>query len=454
MNSKKHLRKNIIISIFAVFILIIFTSTSFATETVNLNSKAAILVDNDSGKILYGKNENEKVYPASTTKVLTAILALEKLDLTSSVVVSKEAVNLPYGSSNAALKQGEVISVKDLLYGLMLRSGNDCANVLAEAVSGSIDNFVELMNDKLKQLGCTNSHFANAHGYHDDNHYTTPSDMMKILSYAIKNDNFVKIISTTLYTIEKTNKTDSKRIYQNTNRLILTKDDSYLSRYYEYCIGGKTGYTDEAGRTLVAYAKNGEKNLLIGIFNAPVLGSKDLRYTDAITLFDYGFNNFEKIKLIDKKDYVFSYTNNEKKLVYTYSLPNDIYALSLSGDNTPLNITYDINLNYDELNKYNDTSTHFENQAIGTITMNFTQNNSTFSNSFDLTLNNVALCKQLSSDTYKSIKIITICIVSIFVLFVLLKLSTRLGKRKKSTKSISTNGRKKNTNYVSRRIQK
>ena len=275
MNDNKCLQKGIIKLFSMLFIFVIFASNIFAAKNIELYSKAAILVDNDSGKILYGKNENERVYPASTTKVLTAILALEKLDLTSSVVVSKAAVNLPYGSSNAALKQGEVISVKDLLYGLMLKSGNDCANVLAEAVSGSIDSFVELMNNKLKELGCDNSHFANAHGYHEDDHYTTPIDMMKILSYAIKNENFVKLISTSSYTIGKTNKTDTERVYQNTNRLILTKDDSYLSRYYEYCIGGKTGYTDEAGRTLVAYAKKGDKNLIIGF------GIKDLVVVDA-----------------------------------------------------------------------------------------------------------------------------------------------------------------------------
>ena len=125
MNDNKCLRKGIIKLFSILFIFVIFASNIFAAENVELYSKAAILVDNDSGKILYGKNENERVYPASTTKVLTAILALEKLDLNSSVVVSKEAVNLPYGSSNAALKQGEVISVKDLLYGLMLKSGND-----------------------------------------------------------------------------------------------------------------------------------------------------------------------------------------------------------------------------------------------------------------------------------------------------------------------------------------
>ena len=454
MNDNKCLQKGIIKLFSMLFIFVIFASNIFAAKNIELYSKAAILVDNDSGKILYGKNENERVYPASTTKVLTAILALEKLDLTSSVVVSKAAVNLPYGSSNAALKQGEVISVKDLLYGLMLKSGNDCANVLAEAVSGSIDSFVELMNNKLKELGCDNSHFANAHGYHEDDHYTTPIDMMKILSYAIKNENFVKLISTSSYTIGKTNKTDTERVYQNTNRLILTKDDSYLSRYYEYCIGGKTGYTDEAGRTLVAYAKKGDKNLIIGVFNAPASGSKDLRYTDAIALFDYGLDNFEKTKLIDKKDYVFSYTNNETNLIYTYGISEDIYALSLADNNEPLTINYNIKLNYEEINKYNDTSTDFENQVIGTITINFVQNSETYSKAFDLKISNISKSKQLAYNNLNNIiKNVSIGIIIIFVLFILLKLSTKLSKSKKSTKN-SIGNKRENVKYVSRRIRR
>ena len=259
---------------FAKKVLLIFciilscSSVLYANEELAIYSKNVILVDNDSGKVLFGKGENDRIYPASTTKVLTAILALENLDLSSSTVITKTAADLPYGSSNAALKPGEVMSIKDLLYAMMLVSGNDCANALGEAVSGSIDKFVTLMNDKLKEIECSNTHFSNAHGYHDINHYSTPADMMKILSYALKNEEFLEIFSAKEYVIDKTNKTETKREYINTNRLMLTKEDSYLSRYYEYCVGGKTGYTDEAGRCLVAYGKKDNKNIILGIFNA------------------------------------------------------------------------------------------------------------------------------------------------------------------------------------------
>jgi len=418
--------------VISLFIMAMYISNIYATTIPSLYCKNAILIDNDSGKVLYENGQNARVYPASTTKVLTAILALENLDLNSSTVVTETAIDLPYGSSNAALKHGEVMSIKDLLYALMLQSGNDAANVLAEAVSGSIDKFVVLMNEKLSELGCNNSHFANAHGYHDDNHYTTPSDMMKILSYAIKNEKFVEIFSTASYTIEPTNKTNTQRKYQNTNRLMLTKEDSYLSRYYEYCIGGKTGYTDEAGRTLVAYSKKGDKNLILGVFNSNPSGITDLRYTDAINLFEYGFNNFEKTQLLDESNYSFSYTDNDKKLVYNYSMAEDVFALSNAEETSePLVVNYSVNINYIKLEQYDITSENYKNQVVGSIKMSFRQNASTYDKEFDLILDDISELPATTSEHISNIlnKILIIFVI-IFVLFILLKILTTLSKKK------------------------
>lgn len=211
----------------------------FANESFTINSKAAVAMDADSSVILYNKDMNKKVYPASTTKILTAILAIENLDLNKSVVVSKTAISIPWDSSSVYLKEGEIITINDLLYCLLLNSGNDAANVLAEAVSGSIPKFVELMNLKAEELGCTNTHFNNAHGYSDDKHYTTALDMAKIFNYCIKNKIFTNIISTKSYIVNETNITNEKRYLNNTNRLILKKEDSVHARYYEYCIGRK-----------------------------------------------------------------------------------------------------------------------------------------------------------------------------------------------------------------------
>ena len=452
------------IKFITIFILCVMCiSNIYGSSVPSLYSQNAILVDNDSGKILYENGKDDKVYPASTTKVLTAMLVLENIDINSSTVVSETAIELPYGSSNAALKQGEVMSIKDLLYAMMLKSGNDAANVLAEAVSGSIDEFVVLMNNKLTELGCNNSHFTNAHGYHNDNHYTTPSDMMKLLSYAIKNEQFVEIFSTSSYTIDATNKTNSKREYQNTNRLILTKSDSYLSRYYEYCIGGKTGYTDEAGRTLVAYAKKDDKNLILGIFNASPAGSTDLRYTDAINLFEYGFNNFEKTELLNKDNYSFSYTDSDKNLIYNYSITEDIFALSsIDQASEPLVIDYTINLDYNKLTQYDITSEDYKNQVIGSIKISFRQNLSTYDKSFDLVLNDITeVPVTFSKNISRILRNILIVILIIFILFILLKISTKLSKKSKNNRlnrsySINRyNSKTKNkTTYKSRRTLK
>ncbi len=450
MNKKITLK---LLTILLFFILCF--SNIFADNVPNLNCKSAIIVDNDSGKLLFGVNENEKIYPASTTKVLTAILALENLDINSSTVVSQKAIDIPYDSSNAALRQGEVMTIKDLLYALMLKSGNDSANALAEAVSGDIDKFVVLMNQKAKDLGCTNTNFTNTHGYHDDNHYTTPSDMMKILSYAIENETFVNIFSTKEYVIEPTNKTSSKRTYDNTNRLILTKEDSYLSRFYEYCIGGKTGYTEEAGRTLVAYGKKDDKDLIIGVFNASASGREDVRYTDAINLFEYGFNNFSKYKILDKKDYSFSYVNYDNDIIYNYSLSEDIYTLVNDTDADELvTINYDVKLDYDKLNKYDINTSDYENQVVGKIKIDFRQNLSTYDKEYDLVLTGMEKIPFLSrKSTQKLLINIIYIIISIFVVILILKILIKMGRKKKKSK-IPTNYEKGNVKYKSRRKRK
>ena len=179
--------KYIFIFCLIIFNFIFFKSEIFASEEPNIYSNYAIVVDANSGNILYSKGAFEKVYPASTTKILTAILTIENCNLEEPFVVSSEALeSIPYDSSVMGLEVGEIYKIKDLLYGLMLSSGNDAANVLGEAVSGDISSFVELMNNKAKEIGCLNTHFTNAHGYHDDNHYTTPYDMVKIMLYCLK----------------------------------------------------------------------------------------------------------------------------------------------------------------------------------------------------------------------------------------------------------------------------
>lgn len=418
---------------------------------INIYSRASILVDSDTGDVLYSKNSDSKVYPASTTKILTAILVIEKLDLNSTVVVSETAVKIPAGSSNAALKTGEVISVKDLLYCLMLKSGNDSANVLAEAVSGTVPNFILLMNQKVKDLGLIDTNFTNAHGFHDNNHYTTATDMMKILKYAITKDTFKTICETKEYTIEPTNLTAEKRVYQNTNRLILTKEDSYLSDYYQYCLGGKTGFTDEAGRTLVAFGKKGDRNLILGTFDVMDVGKDDGRYVDAISLFEYGFNNFTKILGIKKDDFKFQYIDKNNGYKYILGIKEDVYfnAKVIKDKNgVEINSMFSMNTanNIDEtlLNKYTYDTTATDNcQVVGSLNLTFNQNSQLISKNVDLVLLEkikLGIINSISTNVWPSFKniVFTILVVLsiIFIFLILLIIRNNVNKKIRASRKL------------------
>ena len=404
------------------FLFVLFACASFnilyANTNISVSSKSAVAMDLDSGIVLYSKNLNQKVYPASTTKILTAILAIENLDLNKSVTVSKTALEIPWDSSSIYLKKGEILTVEELLYGLLLNSGNDAANVLAEAVAHDIPSFVEIMNKKVKEIGCTNTHFNNAHGYSDDNHYTTALDMAKILSYCVKNDTFVKIFSTKSYIINETNKTKEKRYLSNTNRLIQTKEDSQYARYYKYCIGGKTGYTDEAGRTLVTYAKKDSKNIIVTIFGASSNSYVDVRYTDAINLFEYSFNNFEKVLVAESKNFNYNYINMNKRLKYNVMLKDDLEILAKSNADIK-ELSYNINIYDNKLNNYNIDS-QINDEIVGKISFNITLNDETSAYSFDkpLYLNKIDEYTYISTDeVVNKIELILItCIISIVII--------------------------------------
>jgi len=407
-------------------------SSVYANDNINIHSKAAIAMDAESSIVLYGKEINKKIYPASTTKILTAILAIENLDLNKSVVVSKTAIDVPWDSSTVYLKKGEIITINDLLYCLLLNSGNDAANVLAEAVSGDIASFVKLMNLKLKELGCTNTHFNNAHGYSDDNHYSTALDMAKIFRYCIQNETFVKIISSKSYTVEETNKTNTKRHLKNTNRLILKKEDSVHSRYYEYCIGGKTGYTDEAGRTLVTFAQKEGKTVIATIFGASSSGTKDVRYTDAINLFEYSFSNFSKNTVAKKEDFNFNYINTDKRLNYSIGFKQDLVVM-LKNNSTP-NINYTITIDETYLKDLNENN--FKEYPAGIITFNIaTDNGNNYIIVQDLYLNNI---QKYNIITQKNL----LPIISIIMVLLVIVIITICIITKKSTKNPNNRSRK------------
>ncbi len=290
--------------IFSLLILLILLlgRISFAEEPA-IASTAALLVETSTGKILYEKNAYEKMYPASTTKVMTAILVLENCNLNEMATVSHNAIySLPSGYVNANLQKGEEISVKDLMYALMVKSANDAAIVLAEHIGGSVEGFADRMNQKAVELGCKNTHFVNPNGIHNENHYSTAYDLYLMASYAMKNETFRRYVSTTSYTLPATN------LYPTTDRICVTTNDMMRSKskyYNENVIGIKTGYTTEAKNCLIAGAQQNNIELISVVLhsgtNAEGLSE---RYLDTNALFNYGFENFAFSDILKKNDIV------------------------------------------------------------------------------------------------------------------------------------------------------
>lgn len=254
-----------------------------------------------TGKILYEKNAREKRYPASTTKIMTAILALEHRSLTDTLAVSYDAIStVPAGYSHANLQLDEVLTMEQLLNVLLIPSANDAANVIAEDIAGSVESFASMMNTKAREIGCENTNFVNPNGVHNENHYSTAYDLALIGRYAMKNDIFRKIVSTVRYTLPTTNKYDKEnRAFVNTNRLVNEKS----GQYYKYTTGIKTGYTDAAGNCIVASAKKDDMELICVIMGAGSdLTTDTNKFDDCISLFNYGFGNYKYETLCNAND--------------------------------------------------------------------------------------------------------------------------------------------------------
>lgn len=291
-----------------LFTILALTSTfSFASDNeLSLYSEAAVLMDSNTGTILYEKNGKERMYPASTTKIMTAILAIENCDLNDIATVSYDAVmSVPSGYSNAALQIGEELTVGQLLEVLLVHSANDAANVLAEHVGGSVESFATMMNTKANELGCTGTHFTNPSGKHDDNHYTTAYDLALITQYCMKNSTFRSIVSKSSCTIAATNKYE-QRHFNNTNELVIPNNTKRADNYYyQYAIGVKTGYTKEAKNCLISASNKDDFELISVVLGAgPTEIGLSGRNIDSINLLNYGYDNYTIKKLKDKGDII------------------------------------------------------------------------------------------------------------------------------------------------------
>lgn len=268
-------------------------------EYPEIFAQTGVVIDATTGVVLYNKNMNDKMYPASITKILTALVALENSSLDEQVTFSHDAVySLEYADANIGMKEGEILSMNDALHGLLLASANETANAIAEHVGGSIDKFADMMNERAKEAGAVNSHFANPSGLFDENHYTTPYDMAMITKDAIKNQKFLDIEKDTTYTIGATNLTPDSRYLTNRHKMLLKNNPVY----YEGVLGGKTGYLDEAGNTLVTFAKRDNMTLISVIMKSDTSHV----YEDTTKLLDYGFNNF-KLENIAENEKAFSF---------------------------------------------------------------------------------------------------------------------------------------------------
>lgn len=307
MNMKfKTIKKSAFILLILLNLIFSFTSVSYAyvewPGNVTTMSEGAILIDSDSGAVLYGKNIHEHYFPASITKILTALIVIENCNLDDVVTFSKNAVyNVEAGSSSAGIDAGDTLTVRECLYAMLLQSANEAANALAEHTAGSIEEFSNLMNQKAQALGCTDSHFVNPSGLNNPEHYTSAYDYALISREAFKNSSLTEICSATYYNLPPTIRVPTGQTIYNHHGMIRKNSGNY----YQYVICGKTGYTTLAGNTLVTYARNDQMGLI-----TVVLNGNQTHYSDTRALLEFGFANFKNIKLASTESELSKFKSN------------------------------------------------------------------------------------------------------------------------------------------------
>lgn len=363
-----------LVSVFGQAFAFSLTNTYGATVSLpkapDIVGECAILIEPNTGTVLYEKDPNKKMYPASITKIMTALLTLEHCDMNETVVYSKKNIeSLTAEDSNIQCKVGEKMKVKDCLYALMLSSANEAATALAEHISGNTEEFAKLMNARAKKAGAKNTHFANPNGLHNENHYVTAYDMAMIMKDAIKYPAFLDIIHSTTYTIPANNKrTEPFTSYQRHMMIYPT------SQYYDAdVIGGKTGYTDQAGKTLVTYAKRGDVSLISVVLKS----NGDVVFEDTKKLLDYGFDNFTYVN-VSENDTKFN-SDSSNTLVSPFSKTNA--SISVDKDASillPNGVKFDdldTEVNYKLTDSSFATITYrYNGMVLGSVPLRYTNN--------------------------------------------------------------------------------
>lgn len=308
---------------FLIFLLIIASTLAFGIDALDLSAKHAVLIECESGDIIFEKNADSCAPMASTTKVMTALVAIENGQLDKIVTIPEQATGVE--GSSIYLHTGERLSLHDLLYALLLESANDAATAIAIEIGGSIEGFAQLMNDKATSLGLTNTHFTNPHGLDSSEHYTSAHDLALLCSYAMRNPKFCEIVSSTRMVIPGNE--NSSRILVNHNKLL---------RSYDGAIGIKTGFTKKSGRCLVSCAERDGVRLIAVTLNAP----ND--WNDHKSMLNYGFDKYESVLLAEAGDYTISLNciNGQRDEVLCSNLSTLKIALK-KGDSSQISASFE-----------------------------------------------------------------------------------------------------------------
>ena len=292
------------IQLFLILLILCGTQT-YAAEALEIEARAAILVDVNSGEVLFEQSADAKQYPASLTKLMTALIVAEHCDFQELVEAKASAFSdLIAAGSSVGIKEGEIMSVENLLYCMLVSSGNDAANVLAEHVAGTLPQFYEMMNRKADELGCVGTHFANAHGLHNENHYTTARDLYLITRSFVENEALMKIANTVSYVVPATNMTPNQRILNSTNYLI--SGTSTIKYIYTPARGIKTGTTTPAGYCLISSAEKNGMYLISVVLGAgkDEISGDIMSFVETKRMFEWGFHNYSYQKIVNSGEAV------------------------------------------------------------------------------------------------------------------------------------------------------
>ena len=408
----------------------IISETNIPEPNFKIYSNGAVLIDSNTGKVLAGKDIDKKVYPASTTKILTAIIAIENCNLDDNLTASRNAVMcIPSGYSNAGIQAGETISFRDLLDMFLIHSANEVGYIFAEHIAGSVENFADLMNKKAAEIGCTNTHFTNPSGIHDVEHYTTAYDMALIARYCMQNQTFRDTVSKVSCKIAPTDKYQ-ERYFKNTNDLI----DSSSKYYYEYAIGIKTGFTTQAKNCLIAASVKDNVELITVALGAEATDDgRSGRYVDTINLFNYGFENYKFQEIVS--------ANTVVQEIVIQNATKDTKNLPLlikSSISTTVATNFDLNsVDYEITLDENITAPIAKGKVLGKISY---------------TIDGIEYSSDLiaANDVEKSnfLLIVMQIILAIFILIILVKLvSPKKNKKVYKNNNYSDYKNKKSKNY-------